>query len=263
MDPMTQYFLAAAKRYIPVMGHISLSGLKKEAASTFGGFLWWIAEPLIYGAIYYFVFAVVFQIRTENFVAFLLVGLTVWRWISLTMTLAGASVQANAALMRQLHIPKVIFPLQVIVVQVFKFLLAMSVIWTILTAIGLTSWSGLIYLPVVFFVSVVFLSGAGLVLSVITPFFPDMRNINTLVFRALLFLSGVFFESSRVPDDLLFYFYMNPFVTLIEGFRDVLVFGVAPDFQGHALILVIGFALMAIGLYTHHQLNRVFPRYLT
>jgi len=263
MDPMTQYLLAAAKRYIPVMGHISLSGLKKEAAGTFGGFLWWIAEPLIYGAIYYFVFAVVFQIRTENFVAFLLVGLTAWRWISLTMTLAGASVQANAALMRQLHIPKIIFPLQVIVVQVFKFLLAMSVIWSILTAIGLTSWSGLIYLPVVFFVSVVFLSGAGLVLSVITPFFPDMRNINTLVFRALLFLSGVFFESSRVPEDLLIYFYMNPFVTLIEGFRDVLVFGVAPDFQGHAIILVVGFALMAIGLYAHHQLNRVFPRYLT
>lgn len=262
MDPMTPDIPAAVKRYIPIMGYISVSGLKKEAAGTFGGFLWWIGEPLIYGVIYYFIFAVVFQTRTENFVAFLLVGLTTWRWISLTMTGTGVSVEANAALMRQLHIPKVIFPLQVIVVQAFKFLLAMTVIWAILTGFGLTSLSGLIYLPFVFFVSVAFLSGAGLVLSVITPFFPDMRNINSLVFRALLFLSGVFFEASRVPEDLRPYFYLNPFVTLIESFRDVLVFGVAPDFRGNAIILMIGLVLMAAGLWAHQRLNRVFPRYL-
>ena len=75
-------------------------------------------------------------------------------------------------------------------------------------------------------------------------------------------MSGVFFESSRVPEEVRFYYYLNPFVTLIEGFRDVLIHGRVPDYFSTSMILLTGMCLVLIGLYLHQRLNRVFPRYL-
>ena len=129
---------AALRRYVPVMFHISASSLKNESAGTFGGFLWWIGEPLLYAVIYYFVFAVIFQTKTENFIAFLLVGLTVWRWLSLTVISASNSVAANANFMRQLHIPKIIFPVQTVVMQIYKFAIALVIVWVLLKLFNLS-----------------------------------------------------------------------------------------------------------------------------
>jgi lipopolysaccharide transport system permease protein len=83
-----------------------------------------------------------------------------------------------------------------------------------------------------------------------------------LAFRALLFMSGVFFEASRVPEEYRSYFYLNPLATSIEMFRDVLLYNRAPPAWGVMSISVLAAVSCALGLWMHWRYNRVFPRFL-
>jgi len=250
------------QRYLPVTHYMAISQARNEFAGTMGGVLWWIGEPLLYTLVYYFVFAVVFETKTENFISFLLLGLVVWRWFARSIKAAGISVVNNSSLMRQVDIPKVIFPIQATMVETYKFLFALAIICVLLFALGNLKFATIHYLPLVFTVALSVITGAGLLLSAIMPFVPDLKKIITLSFRALMLLSGVFFEASRIPGEYHFYFYLNPFATLIEGFRDVLFFGQVPDLTGQGIVFALGLSLCTLGLFFHWRYNRVFPRYL-
>lgn len=252
----------AVRRYAPITAYMGLATLKKEAAGTFGSFLWWIAEPLLFAVVYYFVFVIVFQWRTENVIAFLLVGLVSFRWMSLSITQASMSVSANAGLLRQVHVPKVIFPLQAILVQFYKFAIALAIVLLFVAALADLDLSRAYYLPLVLVAALSIIVGSSLVLSILMPIVPDLRNVLQLAFRALLFLSGIFFEATRVPEELRVYFYMNPFATLIESFRAALIFGEVPSLERLLYVTAAGALLCAGGLYLHVRLNRFVPRLL-
>lgn len=250
------------KRYVPVAYYMAVAQAKHEFAGTFGGILWWFGEPVIYTLIYYFVFAVVFNAHVENFIAFLMLGLVTWRWFSRAITSAATSVARGSPLMRQVDIPKVIFPLESVIVESYKFLVALAVTMAGLMLAGSLAYQTLYTLPLVFIVSFMLLLGTGLVTSAIVPFFPDLKNIIPLFFRGLIFLSGVFYQIEQVPEAYRSYFYLNPLAHLIEAFRDVMLFGQMPDFRALLVIGLLSALICTAGLYIHWRYNRVFARYL-
>jgi len=54
------------------------SNLQAESKKTYLSFMWWFFEPMLLMAIYYFVFGIVLNVQTDDFVSYLLVGLIVW-----------------------------------------------------------------------------------------------------------------------------------------------------------------------------------------
>ena len=254
--------LSNCRKYVPVAHYMALAQARHGFAGTFGGVLWWIAEPLLYSFIYYFIFAVVFESKTENFIVFLLIGLTVWRWFSKTIQAATASITRNIGLLRQVDIPKVIFPFQAVIVETYKFITALGLMWGILILRGDVAYSGLVYFPFVFVCAFALLLGGGLLAAAIAPFVPDLKKIVPLVFQGLLFMSGVFYGIERVPEQYRFYFHLNPFAVLIEAIRDTLLYGRMPRIDLLLGVMGLSIVLCMAGLYVHRRYNRVFARYL-
>ncbi|MCH1550707.1 MAG: hypothetical protein L7T19_06050, partial [Pseudomonadales bacterium] len=69
--------------------------LKAESNRTYAGYLWWVFEPLLFMAVYYFVFGVLFGRNTEDFVPFLLVGVTIWHWIQSSISHSASAISQN------------------------------------------------------------------------------------------------------------------------------------------------------------------------
>ena len=63
-----------------LIAYKTYADLRAEAERTYLGVVWWFLDPLIHISIYYFVFSVIMSRGTENFIAFLAVGVIVWRW---------------------------------------------------------------------------------------------------------------------------------------------------------------------------------------
>ena len=246
-------------RLVAITWMMAYSSLRREAGASYGGLVWWMIEPLVHVGVFYLLFAVILQTRTEDFVLFLFAGIVSWRWMQTSVMAAATSIRSNRQLIQQVYVPKPIIPLKEVTFQTMKSLVAMGLLLvTVMIINGIQN--SIVYLPLVLLVELTLIVCVGFVVSALVPLIPDLRNVITLLFRGLFFLSGIFFDVSRVPEDLRFYLYLNPMVTIIESMRDALIYDRVPDLAGLLLIAAASLALGFIGLALHARFDYEYPR---
>ena len=248
-------------RYVELVLYKAYADLRAEASRTYISFLWWALEPMLYLAGFYFVFAVLLERRTPNFVAFLLVGLVTWKWFASSVLHASGSILNNPGLMRQVYLPKAVFPFVTITTDSVKFLLVFTILLVFLLWNGGTVSPAWLALPLLLVVELVFLSGVACLAAAVVPIVPDLRILLENVLLVMMFVSGIFFDPATIPEPYQAYFYLNPMATLIESFRAVLLRGEWPAVSAMLGITAVGIALCAIASFILHRLDRAYPRW--
>lgn len=247
-------------KYVPLAFNMAILNLKQEASQNYLGVIWWFLNPLFFMFIYYFLAVIIFKSRTEDFIPFLLIGLVMWRWTALSVQQAGASIFGHVGLMRQTYLPKFVFPLSVIIDNLVKFSISLLILFAVILSFGIEVTSAYLYLPVLLLIQFIVIISCGYLLAIIVPFIPDVRLLVGFVFQAGVFLSGVLWDRSHLPENYHFFFDINPMATLIEAYRTVLLKGGAPDF-GLLWPLPIAFScLFILALVILAYLDRVFPK---
>lgn len=236
------------------------AGLRAEASRGYLGVLWWVIEPVMYMGIFYIVFAHLFHRGDENYIMFLLTGLIVWKWFHATVTTGSNSLIANAGLMNQVYLPKIVFPLTAIAINTFKFLIILILFLTFLqftpTKPSLT-WA---LLPFLILTQLLLIVSVVSLLAAVMPFFPDLKVILDNIMMMLLFLSGIFFDIAGLPVSIQGYLYLNPMATLITMYRKLLLEGVPPDWGQIFLVISFSFTVMILAGCLFHRFDRVYPK---
>lgn len=215
----------------------ALADLRAEATRTYIGFLWWILDPLIFMIIFYVVFGLLLRRDTPDFVPFLLIGLVSWRWFQNTITHSATSIVGGWRLIQQVYVPKVIFPLIVVLTDLVKFgvVLVLLLIYLWLSGFGI----GLAYLalPFLLLAQILLITALTLLVAAFVPFIPDLKYLVEHSLQVLFYFSGIFFSGTAIPEKYKAYFYLNPMATLIEAYRDILMYNKWPNWL--SLILII------------------------
>ena len=236
------------QRIRDIIQYKTYAELKAESQRYYLGFLWWLIEPVIYMLVFYFVFGVLFQRGTEDFVVFLLTGLSFWHWFQSTVIQGVDSLRANHALFNQVYVPKYVFPAVVMLKNTAKFGVVLAVLLLFLLVYGIepsTAWAAAI--PVLA-VGGAFIAGATVLVAAITPFVPDLRVLIDNGMRALLFMSGIFYDISSFQTPYKVVFELNPVALLINSLRAVLVRNQFPDWVQLAAIFALAVAMGLVGL---------------
>lgn len=240
--------------------HLAYRELRAESERTYVGFLWWVLEPLASLLVYYVVFGLVLTRDIDNYVTFLFVGLVPWRWLQMSVMHGASSILAAKGLMRQVYLPKVVFPAVTLVTDTFKFALVFVLVLAFVLAGGFPVTAAYLWLPVLLLAQALLIAAATLAAAAVTPFFPDVRIVLDNVVRLWFFLSGIFYEVSAFPEPVQTWFRLNPMVPILEGYRRVLLDGTPPD---RLLVLAIGVAgavLTALAAQLIHRNDFRYPK---
>ena len=236
--------------------------LISEASRTYLSILWWVLEPIIQMAIYYVVFGVLLQRGTENFILFLLIGLTTWQWFATSITHAMGSIDGNSSLISQINFPKIILPSVNILMDCFKFFIVFTLLIVMLTLSGFPPTDYYIGLPIVLlaqhFINCAFANFAAL----LAPLIPDIKMVVQNILRAGMFLSGILYDYNTLPEDKHIYFEFNPLAQLIEAYRDILLYGQWPNFETIGIIMAASLALLLISNALFRSFDHKLPRIL-
>ena len=100
----------------------------------------------------------------------------------------------------------------------------------------------------------------GSVLSAVVPFIPDLKLIIYNGIMLLFFLSGIFFYVSAAPPEIQTYLYLNPMVSIIDNYRQVLLDGAWPDWSLIGTVSLISLCCLATGLYLLHRFDRIYVK---
>ena len=198
--------------------------------------------------IFYFVFDVLFARGIPNFLAFLLTGLTMWHWMQSTIVQCGNSIASNRSIIQQVLVPKALFPSVIVLANFVKFLFVLVILIVFLLSYGIEpSWGWLYTLPILA-VTILLLSGMGFLLAAVVPLFPDIRVLIDNGFRAVFFLSGIFYDIASMPANIATLLGFNPFAVLISAFRNALLTGTPPDILKLFSIFLFSVATLVLGL---------------
>ncbi len=220
------------RRHFEIILYNAYADLRSESSRTYAGFAWWIIDPVANMIVFWFVFQRILDRGTEDYVAFLLTGMVVWRWFSATLSQGGVSINTNSGIAQQVYVPKVLFPIVVALTNTAKFSVAFVALVVFLQIYGFAPDVHYAALPLILIVQFIVNLGFTLVVCGLTPFMPDLSLvIEHFVLRLAFFLSGIFFPASQIPEPLREWFYANPMLALIESYRDVLMYGRWPDFE--------------------------------
>lgn len=253
---------------------LTISLIRREVAGRYRGsalgLLWSLLNPLFMLAVYTFVFGVVMKSRwtmpdqqsathsTGEFAVILFCGLIVFQFFAEVISLSPSLIVGNAN-----YVKKIVFPIQLLpVVASGAALFHAAVSLLVLLAFAYIVFGGIpatvILAPVVFAPLIVLVLGMAWILASIGVYFRDMSQIVTPLVTATMFLSPVFFQRTSLPTWLQPWLSLNPLAIPVESFRDVVLFGVQPDWAALGNYSMVAIAVAFLGYQFFQKTRRGF-----
>jgi lipopolysaccharide transport system permease protein len=247
-------------RYRSLVLYKVYAELRAESERTYVGFMWWFIDPIVTMFVYYLVFAVILKTRTDNVLGFLFVGILSWRWFQTSIMHGANSILAARSLMQNVYLPKVIFPVVTVLSDTVKFLVVLVVMVAALPVFGFPiGLTHLALFPVVL-AQLLLIAGCTTLAAAIVPVIPDIRMVLQNFLRMVFFLSGIFYDISKAPDELQRFMMLNPVAVLIKMYRQVLLEGAAPSYSAAGLIAVFSLIIGSIGVIITRRLDVFYPK---
>ena len=151
--------------------------VKLKYRRSFLGYLWSILNPLMIMMIMVIVFSNMFRFDIQHYPVYLIIGQTVFNFVSESTNQAMWSITGNASLLKKTYVPKYIFTLSKVTSSCVNMLFSLGAMLIVLFVCRVPLNWYMLFIPVIILPVSVFSTGIGLFLSQATVFFRDVLYI--------------------------------------------------------------------------------------
>jgi len=196
------------------------------------GSFWVFAHPLSLLLIYVFVFVVVLKVKVpkdatmpRDYTNYILAGLVPWLAIAQSLGRSSMALISQANLVKQVVFPIEVLPPASVIVSLIPMAISVPAIIAYQFFNGQGVPLTIVLTPLVIAGMFLFLTGIGYLLSAITPFFRDLKDIVTVLVTAGVYLIPAFYLPAWVPALFKPIILLNPFSYPILVCQDVFYYG--------------------------------------
>lgn len=240
---MKSYLQELLKRR-DLMIYLVISGLKSQNKNSFLGYFWWLLDPLLGTAIYYFVVVVLFgRGGGPDFGVYLVVGMIAWRSISATLSTASRSILSKSGIITQVYLPKANLPLGAAITQLINFGFGLVVIGIFFLVLRIVPGITILWLPFIVLMQFFFMVAIALPVAYMSVFVRDMENVITHLTRLWFFGSPVIWRVEMIPERLKWLLELNPMAYFLSAYRNALIYRSGPDVSA---LLIIGMGSVCV-----------------
>ena len=236
--------------------------LRLRYRGTYMGFLWTLLNPVIYMAIYTFVFGFMLNVGTERYPAYLLAGLVPWTWFLSSISQGVSAIQDG-----RMYVGKTVFPTEVLVaVPVLSNMINFALSLPLLLIVGAIfhvhlGWS-LICLPLIIAIQCLLTYAALLLVATYNVFYRDIQQLIGLFLTFLFFINPIFYTLKQVPQVLHPYLMADPLTPIIVAYQDIFFHGTWPSALLLSYAAIFSIALYFVGKFVFDRHLDAFAEYL-
>ncbi len=222
--------------------------LKLRYRGTWLGFLWTMLNPLVMTLVYSLVFSVFLRVGISRFPAFLLSGLFPWMmWFTESVNSGTNCLVDHAGFLKNAIFPSAILPVVSVATGMMNYVFSLPIVFLLLAIFGIPLRITVLALPLVMLAQFIFTLGIVYFTATYNVFFRDLRYIVNHILLALFFLTPVMYDVSMVPERFQWLMKLNPVTTIIHSYRNILFYGVWPNWRNLGILLVLGLLLLFAG----------------
>jgi lipopolysaccharide transport system permease protein len=221
---------------------------------SFLGFLWSFLNPLLLISIYALVFKYYIRFQeVEHYTAFMMAGLLPWIWFSSGILEATASISSGGSLITKAIFSPQVLPVVAVLTNLCHFVLALPLLFGLLYIYSISVGLSILFLPVLIFLQLFFMTGLSLILSALNVYYRDIQHILGNILSFIFFLCPIIYPAANVPAQFRFTLTLNPISLLIINYQRVILDRVNPPLTELAILLGISLVIFAIGCWVFNR----------
>ena len=212
---------------------------------SFLGYLWSIMNPLLMMIVLTVVFARMFRYDIVNYPIYLIIGRSMFDFMSECTNAGMRSIVSNASLLKKTYVPKYIFTLASVTSSAVNYIFSLGALVIVMVATKTIPSVYTVFLPLTIILFYTFCLGISLFLASVTVFFRDIEYIYRALLTAWMYLSAIFYPITRLPESIRgLVVNFNPIFIYVEQARSLILYGKIPT--THNICASVAFALISI-----------------
>lgn len=226
---------------------------------TVFGVAWAILQPVATMTIFTVVFGNFREVRpdTAPYPLFVLAGLIPWTFFNAAVSGAGTSLLGQTQLLTKIYFPRLYVPASTVGAYLVDMAIGLALFFVLMPFYGGSLSLNIIALPLVILLVFAAAFGLGLVFASMTIMFRDLRFIIPFLMQLMMFISPLFYESSKLPTKVQRLVALNPVTGIITTFRWCLM-GEPLDVAALLLSIVVTLLVLVFGLFFFRKTERYF-----
>lgn len=231
--------------------------LKSKYKRTLLGYIWSILNPLIIAMILYIAFQEIMRFKIENYSFYLIVGLFVWQWTTVTINNSMFVYIHNSSLIKKTNFDNKLLPLSITVTETLHFLFSLPVLILISILSLNIKYNHWLLIPLVLFNHIILLYGVTLIVSTLNSIFRDIERLVNVSLQILFYSSPIIYPIDIIPDKYQILIQLNPLTWVIESWHFVFIDTVSLEkaFVHFFKYTIISIIALITGLYIHNKLK--------
>jgi ABC-2 type transport system permease protein len=210
--------------------------IKVKYTSSALGAAWSMLNPLLFLAVFYFVFGVILRNNAPAFPVYLLSGILAWNFLSTSLSLSARSVVDNANLVKKVYLPREILPLASVGASLFDFVLQLIVLVIFMAALtyGVLGLN-LLLLPLAMAALFLFTCALALWVGALNVRYRDTQHLLNIALLAWFWFTPIVYASGYMYSRLVHHgtwlwllYLANPMAAIVFGFQRAFYGDVCP-----------------------------------
>jgi len=214
------------------------------------GIAWAVLQPLTLMLMFTLIFSVLLKVPSDGvpYPIFSYSALMFWIFFSGSLTRAIPSVEINAPLIRKIYFPRELFPISSVLAALFDLLIATVIFLGLMFYFHVPFTVNMLYVVPILVIQTIFIMGICFFASALNVYYRDVKYALPLFIQLWMYATPIIYPMSIVPERLLTFYLLNPMTGIIDGYRNVLIKGLPPDYfylgvaaAGAVVLFVLGY----------------------
>ncbi len=267
------HFKTTFAKYKNLMYELTRKNIKLKYRDSWLGIFWSFLQPLLNMIVLTVVFSNIFGAKREHIICYpvyLFTGRLMFEFFTSSSKKALVSFRANAPIIKKVYVPKYMYPVSGILSNFVTFAISIAcyiMVWIFFKLTGFqnggdltVNWHVLLFfIPMA--IMLVFVTGVGLILSVLQVYFRDIEYIWEVFCTLMFYMVPIIYPLQQITTPWIrIIIQLNPLYSMLELFRQCVLYCMPMSWKmlGYASLWAFGTLIVAIFIFDRKSDDLIF-----
>lgn len=214
------------------------------------GFIWSFIYPLITILIYMVIFGNLMGARLPGMVSiwgygvYLIAGLVPWTAFANTVTRSSNVFLEKKHIISKIRVDLPTLPLFIVLSETVTFVVTLAIFIVILLITGFSISAYFLFIPVVYFIQILFAYGLGFLLAMLVVFLRDLKEVVAIGFQIWFWFTPIVYVFAILPLFAQQILMWNPMFWVVSAYQNIFVFQTLPPFFYLTIVFILSIGLI-------------------